>query len=77
MTKSQNESSFWDAKVVKQIIGREVPIKQKTWQTLDGDGLPFCFYKKQNGGASLKQKHDYLVVLLSGILMIRKLIFFS
>ncbi len=77
MTKSQNESSFWDAKVVKQIIGREVPIKQKIWQTLDGDGLPFCFYKKQNGGASLKQKHDYLVVLLSGILMIRKLNFFS
>ena len=77
MTKSQNESSFWDAKVVKQIIGREVQIKQKIWQISDEDGLPFCFYKKQNGGTSLKQKHDYLVVLLSDILMIRKLIFFS
>ena len=52
MAKSQNESSFWDAKVVKKIIGREVPIKQKIWQTSDGDGMPFCFYKKQNGGAS-------------------------
>lgn len=58
MTKSQNESSFWDAKVVKQIIGREVPIKQKIWQISDEDGLPFCFDKKQNGSASLKQKHD-------------------
>ena len=63
MTKSQNESSFWDAKVIKQIIGREVPIKQNIWQTSDEDGLPFCFCKKQNGSASLKQKHDYLVVL--------------
>ncbi len=52
MTKSQNESSFWDAKVVKQIIGREVPIKQNIWQTSAVDGLPFCLYKKQNGSAS-------------------------
>ncbi len=52
MTKSQNESSFWDAKVVKQIIGREVPIKQNIWQTSYEDGLPFCLYKKQNGSAS-------------------------
>ena len=52
MTKSQNESSFWDVKVIKQIIGREVPIKQNIWQLSYKDGLPFCLYKKQNGSAS-------------------------
>ena len=56
MTKSQNESSFWDAKVVKQIIGREVPIKQKIWQISDEDGLPFCFYKKAKRQRLFKAK---------------------